>query len=169
MSFAELLVQHEKEIHKAWIDRILTVFPPESVQFLGREKDRFRNPIGSTLQTGTEAVMKAVNDGMDRGALRAACEDIIRLRAVQTERASEAVSFVFALRETVRGVLGKKADPKDLAAFDAKIETLVLDAFDLYMQCREKVFEIRLAELRNRTFKLLEREGEVKLERGANR
>jgi hypothetical protein len=94
---------------------------------------------------------------------------MIRLRAVQVERASEAVSFLFALRDVAVAALAPEADAKDLAAFETRIETLVLDAFDLYMQCREKVFEIRLAELRNRTFKLLEREGEVSLERGANR
>jgi len=169
MTFTELLSKRRKAIHEAWMKRILAVYPPESVKLIGREKDRFKNPIGSTLNDGTTALMDALVAGGDRESLRNAVEGMIRLRAVQVERASEAVSFVFALRDVVGTTLENEADPEDLVAFVARIETLVLDAFDFYMQCREKVFEIRLAELRNRTFKLLEREGEVTLERGANR
>ena len=143
--------------------------PQESAKLIAREKDRFKNPIGSTLQEGTVALLDALEAGAPAETLRDSVEGMIRLRAVQSDTASGAVSFVFALRDVVKGVVGKKAAPKDLTQFDTRIETLVLDAFDIYMQCREKVFEIRLAELRNRTFKLLEREGEVSLERGANR
>jgi len=169
MTFTELLGKRRKEIHDGWIARILAVFPAASVTFIAREKDRFQNPIGETIQTGSAAVMDALVAGGDRASLRDAVEGMIRLRAVQADRASEAVSFVYALRDVVRDVLRKEAAPEDLRAFDTRMETFVLDAFDLYMQCREKVFEIRLRALRNRTFKLLEREGEVTLERGADR
>jgi hypothetical protein len=169
MTFLELLAENRKEIHDRWIARILAAYPQESAKFIGREKDRFRNPIGSTLQDGTTAVLDALGAGGDAGALRDAVEGMIRLRAVQSETASGAVSFIPDLRDVVKRVLGKRASDDDLSSFEARMETLLLDSFDLYMQCREKVAEIRIAELRNRTFKLLEREGEVSLERGIHR
>ena len=169
MTFIELLVKNRKEIHDRWIARILAVYPPESVKFIGKEKDRFKNPIGSTLQDGTVAVLDALVAGGDEASLRDAVEGMIRLRAVQCERASEAVSFVPALTDVVKRVLENAVSENDLSKFEARMEALLLTAFDVYMQCREKVFEIRLTELRNRTFKLLEREGEVSLRRGANR
>jgi hypothetical protein len=165
MTFTERLARHRKEIRDTWTKRILGAFPPESVQFIGREKDRFRNPIGSTLQAMTDGVLDVLEAGGDREALRAAIEDMVRLRAVQVDRASQAVSFVLDLRDSVREVLGDEVED----SFESRMEDLLLDGFDLYMQCREKVFEIRVAEHRNRTWKLLEREGEISLERGGNR
>jgi hypothetical protein len=169
MNFAELLAAHRKVIGKKWMDRILSGFPAQSVKFIRSEKDRFRNPVGSTLHSGTAAVLDTLEAGGDRAKLVNAVEGMIRLRAVQDASPSEAVRFLLDLRGVVRKALGRRADAGDLAAFDDTIETLVLDAFDLYMDCREKVFEIRIRELRNRTFKLLEREGEVPTDRGENR
>ena len=169
MTFIELLAANRKEIHDRWIARILAVYPQESVKFIGKEKDRFKNPIGSTLQDGTTAVLDALVTGSEAEDLRDAIEGMIRLRAVQVEKASDAVTFIPALTDVVRRTLGNAASAQDMSRFEARMEVLLLDSFDLYMQCREKVFEIRTAALRNRTFKLLEREGEVTLERGAHR
>ncbi|MEN8148190.1 MAG: RsbRD N-terminal domain-containing protein [Planctomycetota bacterium] len=167
--FTELLASNRKEIHDRWIARILAAYPQESAKFIGREKDRFRNPIGSTLQEGTTAVLDALEAGGEAEALRDAVEGMIRLRAVQVDKASEAVSFIPALADVVKRVLGDSVTAEEVSKFETRMEVLLLDAFDTYMQCREKVFEIRLTELRNRTFKLLEREGEVSLKRGADR
>ena len=169
MTFIELLAANRKEIHDRWIARILAVYPQESVKFIGKEKDRFKNPIGSTLQDGTTAVLDALVTGSEAEDLRDAIEGMIRMRAVQVEKASDAVTFIPALTDVVRRTLGNAASAQDMSRFEARMEVLLLDSFDLYMQCREKVFEIRTAALRNRTFKLLEREGEVTLERGAHR
>jgi len=169
MTLAALLASNRKAIARDWMERILEGFPAQSVKFIRSEGDRFRNPIGSTLRSGVDAVLDALEDGGDRGRLANAVEGMIRLRAVQGTSPFEAVSFLVDLKGVVAKTLRGKASPGDLAAFDQTVERLVLDAFDLYMQCREKVFEIRLMELRNRTFKLLEREGEVSLDRGKDR
>ena len=47
----------------------------------------------------------------------------------------------------------------ELFEFESKIDQLCLIAFDIYMQCREKVYLIRANETRNRTFKAFERAG----------
>jgi len=169
MTLSELVGSNRKEIHDRWITSILAAFPPESAKFIGREKDRFRNPIGSTLQEGTTAVLDALEAGGDAEALRDAVDGMVRLRAVQVDRPSDAVSFVPALRDVVLRVVGDRLSEAEVSGFEARMEGLLLSSFDLYMQCREKVAEIRIAELRNRTFKLLEREGEVSMKRGAHR
>ena len=46
--------------------------------------------------------------------------------------AAQAVAFVFLLKRILR-------DP----ARDERIDALALRAFDLYMQCREKIWEIK--------------------------
>jgi hypothetical protein len=39
---------------------------------------------------------------------------------------------------------------EELSALETRIDRLALLAFDCYMKCREKIYEIRLGELRRR-------------------
>jgi hypothetical protein len=71
------------------------------------------------------------------------------------------VSFVFALKQVVEQKLG--AAVRDGALRDAfhdferVVDNLALHAFEIYAGCREKLYEIRLKELKNKTYKLVER------------
>jgi hypothetical protein len=45
--------------------------------------------------------------------------------------------------------------------FESRIDELVLIAFNLYTQCREKIYELKANEMKNRTFRAFERAGLV--------
>lgn len=155
-----------------WRDRILADYPPEAADQWRREKDRFRNPVGSTVSDGTAAVLDALLAGADDDRLRAAADGLVRLRAVQEITPGRAVSFPFTLKAAVRKVL-RPAEARERAAALAclfeRIDGLALLAFDLYTECREKIAEIRVGEARARTFKLLERADQTSVKRGGCR
>jgi hypothetical protein len=44
-----------------------------------------------------------------------------------------------------------------LLLFESKIDDLALLSFDIYMKCREKIYELKSNEVRNMTFRLLQR------------
>jgi hypothetical protein len=44
-----------------------------------------------------------------------------------------------------------------MEAFDSKVDHLALLAMDVYSQCREKLYEVRVGEVKNRSFRLLQR------------
>jgi hypothetical protein len=46
---------------------------------------------------------------------------------------------------------------EQLSAFDSTIDDLALYAFDIYMKCREKIYELKANEAKNATFRLLQR------------
>jgi len=48
-----------------------------------------------------------------------------------------------------------------LVAFESKIDGLALRCFDIYNQCRQKIFEIRVNEVRNESSRLLKMAGLV--------
>jgi len=75
------------------------------------------------------------------------------VRAVQGQRPSQALEFVFLLKRALRGVLGEAYD----AAFDERVDGLALVAFDAYVTCREEIHEIRVREARRRVGLILER------------
>jgi hypothetical protein len=162
MSFDELLRRKREEIREVWIGRIVEEYPAESGRFIRSKKDRFRNPIGETIEKGTAAVLDGLIEGADRETLRGAVDGMVRLRAVQDFPPSRAVGFLLGLKDVIRKKVGGHE------GLEQRIDNLVLDAFDLYMQCREKVFEIRVNETRARTWKLLERAEEADVQRGAD-
>lgn len=84
------------------------------------------------LTTLTEQVL----GDMNAEKVKAALDAIIRVRAVQDFAPSEAVAFVFALREIVEST----------AEVQARIDQVALAAFDTYMKCREQIAEIRVRE-----------------------
>jgi hypothetical protein len=111
------------------------------------EKDPFRNPVGHSLLRGTEVLYDGVVLGRETASVLEALESIVRLRAVQDFSASQAVAFVFwlkrAVREQVREVGVEEELWRELAAFDERIDALVSAAFDLYGDCRERIYRIR--------------------------
>jgi hypothetical protein len=129
-------------------------YPEPSVQKLRAAGDFFSNPAGQTIARGLPRVLEALLEGRGDEALKAELDPVVRLRAVQEFTASEAVSFVFLLKESARGVPGIPGGNFDL--FDRQVDRLALLAFDVYAACREKLYEIRLNEARRRVY-LLER------------
>jgi len=67
---------------------------------------------------------------------------------VQEMSASEAVGFVFGLKAAVRAELGPAAGQADLAddlaKLDAAVDRVALTAFDLYVEYRERISQVRV-------------------------
>ncbi len=152
MKFADFLVEKESAILEAWVDQVLGQYPAASVPFFKGGKDRFANPLGHTLRHGLADLFTAVHAGGDNQAMTVALERILLLRAVENLAPSQAVAFVFGLKQAVRSQL-KGLAVEDLAeawtGFEQHVESLALLAFDLYMACRERLHKTRINELKS--------------------
>jgi len=149
-----------------WFERILATYPPETARFLRKEPDRFANPVGGALRGALPALVDGVLQGEDAAGsepVRAALDRIVRIRAVQELTPSQALGFVFSLKQAILDVLGREAETvaRDLLAFERRIDELALVAFEIYVGCREQICEIRINEMKKRTFKLEERMNRV--------
>ena len=133
-----------------WLERVLQTYPKESCQPLRLERDPFRNPVGHALQQGLSVLVEEILGGMDRDRMAPALDGIVRIRAVQDFTAGQAVSFVFLLREVVRRHLGDHEEILTIA--EQRIDELAVLAFDLFMTCREKIYEIKVNELKRSTY-----------------
>lgn len=148
------LSRHRSAILDSWIRRALESYPaPAAGRFL-KEKDPFRNPIGSTLRTELETILDGLLRGADPSEAEASIEAIVRIRAVQDLEPSEAVGFVFDLKPILR-----EADREAGLALDASVDRVALLAFDRYTACREKIHDIRVSEIRNQTHRALQQAG----------
>lgn len=166
MQLKELLIRDKKAITEEWLDALLSTYPDETMEVLKSRKDPFANPVGATAKRSLEAVYDELVGAMDAKTLIGALDPLIRIRAVQTLfSASQAVGFIFLLKPIIRR--HAKAEPADsgpgeaLPAFESKIDSLALMAFDIFMACREKLADLRANELKDRTLHAFERAGLV--------
>jgi hypothetical protein len=157
-SLIAVLIDRRSDVVREWLDRTFRTYPESAGRFLSLERDPFRNPVGHALKEGLALLFDRVIENTDLAAARPALDGIIRMRAVQDFTAGQAVAFVFLLKQAMRGVLqGEIARfPAEYAALEARIDELALLAFDVFMKCREQIYEIRANEA-GRRVSLLER------------
>jgi hypothetical protein len=138
--------QTQQAIAERWRAAIIQTYPGLTAEFLRQEKDPFRNPVGAALEEAIPRLVAELCGGMDRDKITQALEGIVRIRAVQDFSASQAVSFVFKLREILDDKSIAAAEPA--GALHDRIDEMALAAFDVFMRCREQVYEVRLTEAR---------------------
>jgi hypothetical protein len=167
----EALTLKKSAIISEWLMCTLHTYPEHTSRFLSQEKDPFRNPVGQTLGETFPALFDQVIEGSDRSKLSRLLDPIVRMRAVQDFSAAQAVGFIFLLKNVIREALGNTvasdSNREGLAIVEAKIDEMALLAFDLYMRCREQIYEIKANEARRRLF-VLERMRGDELRRGGH-
>jgi hypothetical protein len=163
---ARELARHRESILDSWIGSVMDAYPDETAKFLKQEGDPFSNPVGAGLREGLAEILDGLTDGATTEAIEPALDRVIRVRAVQDFSAGAAVGFVFDLKRIVR----EELDPSvgGLGELDRRIDRLGLQAFDVYMRCREQVWEIRAKEIRNQSLGILERMQEWREKRHEN-
>ncbi len=165
MNLQDFLRKKKASILKRWFQLILETYPADASGFLKKEKDRFANPVGHSISSGIEALYEELLGGRDPANISRVLDEIIRVRAVQDFSPSRAIGFIFYLKKCIREELGDELRDDRIAGeflkLESRIDNLALLSFDIYMKCREKMYEIRANEVKNRTFMLLERAGLV--------
>ncbi|MBI9088078.1 MAG: RsbRD N-terminal domain-containing protein [Desulfobacterium sp.] len=159
MNINKSLEKNRKKIIDQWFEATIKSYPPETARVLGRIKNRFDNPVGSATQESLENVFDQLfsENTLDPEKLEDALDTVVRIRAVQKFTASDAVGFVFELKDIVKNIL-ETAPGED---FDRKVDQVALAAFNRFMKCRESIFLIKATESKRRIHKAFERAGLV--------
>ena len=149
MDLQTLLAEKKKAIIQKWVDQVLDSYG--SPAFFKKQKDRFANPVGSTISDGLAKIFAFLLENKDLVEVSKPLENIIKIRAVQDFAPSQAVSFVYLFKDIVRQEAAREKNLDEmsagLAALDARIDKVALMAFDIYMNCRERLHQIRVNEV----------------------
>jgi hypothetical protein len=135
-------------VAERWMEAILRTYPAQSAAPMLREKDPFRNPVGHALREGVRVLCDELFSSMDLSRVTPALESIVQIRAVQDFSAGEAVEFVFLLKKALREELC--GGPVDARELEDHIDRMALIAFDLYMRCRERIYEAAIDEVKRK-------------------
>jgi hypothetical protein len=152
MTLKQLLRENKDAIVARWLDDVLATYPEPSSGILSRRSDRFANPVGHSLRAGTESMFESLFEESEPASANPHLQEIVRIRAIQQFSASEAVGFVFRLRAAIQAVLGETLGDRRLTSdwqeCEDRINRLALAAFDHFVRCRERVYELRVNELK---------------------
>jgi len=136
------------EVAEHWLARTLATYPLRAGCRGGEPRDRFLDPAGYRFREAFPVLVDELLGELNIERVRAALEQVIRIRAVQDFTPSEAVGFVFFLKDVLRhdlpGVLTHR--------IEQRIDEMALIAFDLLERCRWKMDEIRAGEARRSTY-----------------
>ena len=148
----EHLRERKAAVLKRWLNDAVSVYADKTAKFLLKQKDPFANPVGNALREGTASILDIVLDQGKPEDATSKLEGILRIRAIQDLPPSAAIQFLFRLKEVLRAELGKTAtkpgNVTELAELDSAVDSMALVAFDIYMKCREEVFELRVNEVK---------------------
>ncbi len=163
MKLLPLLSERKTSLTERWRHRLFESYPAETAIFLKKEKDQFGNQMGQRLSQGLQGLVQAFLTEMDRDQVLASLDEILRIRAIQDCAPSQALAFIFLLKNVIREELAPELKggqySHELQELEARIDGLALLGFDVYTQRREQLHQVRVNEIRNRVSGLLRRTG----------
>ncbi len=150
LNLAEGFGCHQEIIVARWVDYALSSY---SSSFFKKEEDSFANPVGANCRQAFSSLFPLLVKGSGRDECQPFLEQFISIRAVQQFSPSQALAPVNAVKHIVREVFS--ADKKcqhlvsELYDFDFAVDLCLLAAFDIYMGYRERLYSVRLREVRS--------------------
>ena len=154
MNLKNLLSKRKSAIVAKWFDRVLETYPLEVQGLFRQQGDRFANPVGSTILESLEGLYGELSGKGDFARVRSLLDGILRIRAIQNFSPSQAVVFLpllkGVLKEEIGGEVRQNRLHEEWLELESRIDDFLLLAFDIYMECREKIQELKTQEQRSR-------------------
>ncbi|PID99843.1 MAG: hypothetical protein CSA81_14385 [Acidobacteria bacterium] len=151
MDLAEAFRNYRDKIVDEWVEYTLKTY--RSSEFFRREQDRFANPTGVNIREGLSRLFDLMSKGADPETFKVPVEQIVRLRAVQEFSPSQAVAPLNAVKHITRNILAADKERSvfitELYDFEFAVDLAMLAAFDIYMESRERLYQIRVRELKS--------------------
>jgi len=163
MQLSTHLSQKKSAILGRWLSLIYDSYPPETAIFLRKEKDRFDNPMGYRISQGLEGLYDSFIQDFERERVLNFLDEIIRIRALQRFSPSQALAFIFLLKNVIREELANEIHKENLGAevleMESRIDGLALLGFDVYTKRQGKLCEIKVDEMKRSISGLMRKAG----------
>ena len=152
-SVAALVKKHNKKLLEDWFELLIKSYPEQSVQYFEKHQNTFTNPVGSNIYLSMDKILNELAGECDADKIYSELEMILRIRAVQDVKPSQAVSFILAFKpllaqafeqEIAKGELTKE----ELDDFCGYIDTMALLGFDIYVESRELIYQLRIKQIK---------------------
>lgn len=147
-----------EKVASRWFDAVLASYPVDKNKFLAGKEDLFMNPVGMNIKDSVKETLKEIlKKKPDNEKLLKLLDPVMRIAAVQEFGPAKATAFIFSLKQILREEFKNKLEDfyAELDEFSKKLDILALVAFENYMECREKIFELKARHVKERTLNIL--------------
>lgn len=151
MDLAEGFRNHGEKIINKWVEYTLSTYGASS--FFTEERDKFANPVGGNVREALGKIFLLLTKGAESKEHQPYLDQIISIRSVQEFTPAQAVAPLNAVKHITREIFLADKERAHLVAelydFEFAVDLVVLAAFDTYMQFRERIYKIRVDEIRS--------------------
>ena len=151
IDLAEGFRNHKDKIVDQWVEYALSTY--SSSRFFKAEQDKFANPVGGNVREAFTELFDLISKGEDSETLVTPLEQFISIRAVQQFTPSQALAPLNAVKHIVREVFKKDKErahlTRELYDFEFSVDLAVLAGFDVYMRFRERLYQVRIDEIKS--------------------
>jgi hypothetical protein len=151
MDLAEGFRNHREKIVNKWVEYTLSTYA--SSGFFVKERDKFANPVGGNIRQALGELFLLLSKGADSKEFTPPLEQIISIRSVQDFTPSQAISPFNAVKHITREIFAADNERKhlvdELYDFEFAVDLAMLAAFDIYMQFRERLYQVRINEIKS--------------------
>ena len=142
---------HGDKIVKKWVDYTLSTYG--SSEFFKKEGDRFANPVGGNVREALGELFALLIAGADSKEFTHPLEQLLSIRSVQAFTPAQAVAPLNAVKHITRDVFAADKERSHLVSelydFDFSVDLALLAAFDIYMHFRERLYKVRIQEIKS--------------------
>ncbi len=162
MNLNQHLTEKRSAILKAWHDAVMVISNGSAPSFLERQRTLVVDATGYDLERGIDGLFDALLLGVIPDEVSRFLDSMIRIRAAHDFTASQAVAFILEVKKAVRKELGNEVLNElqlreELSVWNSVVDDLVLFAFDIYVQHREAVLELKADEAKKETLRILKK------------
>jgi hypothetical protein len=151
MDLAEGFRNHREKIVNKWVEYTLSTYT--SSGFFVKEHDKFANPVGGNIREALGTLFQLLSKGADSKEFTPSLEQIMSIRSVQEFTPSQAIAPLNAVKHITREVFAADKERKhlvdELYDFEFAVDLALLAAFDIYMQYRERLYQVRINEIKS--------------------
>lgn len=145
---------YKADMVRLWTNLVFDTYPFETTGFLRTKDDAFGNPVAHMTREAAGALYDAViGEHVEIEHTKKALDRFVKLRAVQKFSPSQGLAVFSLMKPLLREhVLPEFIARNDLASYletESRIDSLMLLAFDMYVEDREILADSRIAEIRN--------------------
>lgn len=165
MSLLEKVKGDRSKILRRWLDALLDSFPKQSRLMISAESDRFSNPIGFTLHEAIDEVFRALVGEKTLEEIDLALGRLVKLKAIQEDHADGKLGALIELKRIIRESCGaysaRFSSITELLEIEDRVDEIILRAYQIYVQSREKILDLQINEIKNKTYMMRRMSGEA--------
>ena len=157
-SMKSLIEQNKEWILKKWLNRRLALFSKQKHSLISTQMDQFQNPIRYEIFEGLKVILDNFETKGEK--FTESLDQISRVLAIQDFPPSRAMSLFYELKEIIQErakKTGVSFGHKEWVEFNSRVEKMTLEAFDSYIDHREKIYQLKVDESKNKAFMLLKK------------